>query len=298
MRRLAIRLTFALFVVLLTTEAIQAAASPQYPLTLSDALGRQVTLKAPPRRIVSLAPSATEMLFALGLGERVVGVTRWCTYPAAAKALPKVGDLTLSEERIAALRPDLIVGDLSLERPFLERLDRLGWPVMAVGPRRVDEVAQALELLARAAGEAEVGRQEATRFRARLAQLTREGAENARRRGGRARVFLLLDPEQLYTAGPGTFLDELVWLAGGRNVAEGAKSPWPLLSEEAFLLADPQVIVVACPPPATVLQKPRWQGISALRAGKVYQVDPDFLSRLGPRILDGLEFLIKILRES
>lgn len=295
---MAIRLTFALFVVLLTTEAIQAAASPQYPLTLSDALGRQVTLKAPPRRIVSLAPSATEMLFALGLGERVVGVTRWCTYPAAAKALPKVGDLTLSEERIAALRPDLIVGDLSLERPFLERLDRLGWPVMAVGPRRVDEVAQALELLARAAGEAEVGRQEATRFRARLAQLTREGAENARRRGGRARVFLLLDPEQLYTAGPGTFLDELVWLAGGRNVAEGAKSPWPLLSEEAFLLADPQVIVVACPPPATVLQKPRWQGISALRAGKVYQVDPDFLSRLGPRILDGLEFLIKILRES
>lgn len=295
---MAIRLTFALFVVLLTTEAIQAAASPQYPLTLSDALGRQVTLKAPPRRIVSLAPSATEMLFALGLGERVVGVTRWCTYPAAAKALPKVGDLTLSEERIAALRPDLIVGDLSLERPFLERLDRLGWPVMAVGPRRVDEVAQALELLARAAGEAEVGRQEATRFRARLAQLTREGAENARRRGGRARVFLLLDPEQLYTAGPGTFLDELVWLAGGRNVAEGAKSPWPLLSEEAFLLADPQVIVVACPPPATVLQKPRWQGISALRAGKVYQVDPDLLSRLGPRILDGLEFLIKILRES
>jgi iron complex transport system substrate-binding protein len=268
-----------------------------FGLLVSILVGSLAVRAAAPRRIVSLAPSVTEMLFALGLGERVVGVTRWCTYPAAAKALPKVGDLTLSEEKIAALRPDLIVGDASLARPFLERLDRLGWPVLAVAPQRVAEIPRVMELLARAAGMPEAGRQEAERFRSRLAQLTQKGAVNARRAGGRTKVFLLLDPEQLYTAGPGTFLDELVWLAGGQNVASGARSPWPLLSEEALLFADPQVIVVACPPPAAVLARPRWRGISALRTGRVYQVDPDLLSRPGPRLLDGLEFLIEVLQE-
>lgn len=296
MRRLARGLSVALFGVLVTTSlAVHAVAAPPYPLILTDDLGRRVTLPAPPTRIVSLAPSVTELLFALGLGERVVGVTRWCDYPAAAKALPKVGDLTLSEELIAALRPDLIVGDVSLERPFLERLDRLGWPVLAVGPRRVADVASVLELLGRAAGEPEAGAREAARYRARLETLAREGEANARRPGGRVRVFLLLDPDQLYTAGPGTFLDELVRLAGGRNVAEQAKSPWPLFSEEALLLADPQV-VVATSPSAGFTGRPRWQGISAVRAGKVYQVDPDLLSRPGPRLLDGLAFLITAVR--
>ncbi|MDI6871809.1 MAG: helical backbone metal receptor [Bacillota bacterium] len=297
MRRLSAGLYLCLLGMLAAFPVIHAAPASPYPLTLTDDLGRRVTLKAPPQRIVSLAPSVTEMLFVLGLGQRVVGVTRWCTYPEAAKALPKVGDLALSEERIAALRPDLIVGDASLERPFLERLDRLGWPILAVAPRRVAEVPRAMELLARAAGKPEAGRREADRFRHRLERLVQAGAENARRPEGRARVFLLLDPEQLYTAGPGTFLDELVRLAGGCNVAAEAKSPWPLLSEEALLLSDPQVIVVACPPPAPVLQKPQWQGISAVRAGKVYQVDPDLLSRPGPRILDGLDFLISVMRE-
>jgi iron complex transport system substrate-binding protein len=230
----------------------------------------------------------------------VVGVTRWCDYPAAARALPKVGDLTLSEERIAALRPDLIVGDLSLERPFLERLERLGWPVLAVGPRRVADIPQTMLLLARAAGDLDAGLREAARFRGRLAKLVAEGAKNARRPGGRVRLFLLLDPDQLYTAGPGTFLDDLVSLAGARNVADQAKTAWPLFSEEALLLADPQAIVVTSPsgaPAATLLGKPRWQGISAVRAGKVYQVDPDLLVRPGPRALDGLAFLISVVKE-
>lgn len=292
------------FSFMLWTAAFSCSASApgdsgkvSYPLTLADDLGRRVTLPKAPQRIVSVAPSVTEMLFALGLGDRVVGVTRWCTYPAAARALPKVGDMTLSEEKIAALRPDLIVGDVFLEGPFLQRLDKLGWPVVAVGPQRVADVPRALELLARACGVPEAGRREATRYRDRLAQLTREGKRNVRPSGERARVFVLLDPQQLYTAGPGTFLDELIRLAGGRNVAGEAKTPWPLLSEEALLLSDPEVIVLACPPPAPVLQKPQWQGITALRTGQVYPVDPDIVSRPGPRLLDGLEFLIKRLRE-
>jgi iron complex transport system substrate-binding protein len=210
--------------------------------------------------------------------------------------LPKVGDLNLSEERIAALRPDLIVGDLSLERPFLQRLERLGWPVLAVGPKRAEDIPQAMLLLARVAGDLDAGLREAARFKGRLAKLAAEGAQNARRPAGRTRVFLLLDPDQLYTTGPGTFLDELITLAGGRNVADQAKTLWPLFSEEALLLADPQVIVTTAPS-AALFQKPRWQGISAVRAGKVYQVDPDLLSRPGPRVLDGLAFLISTLRE-
>lgn len=275
--------------------AAAAPAHPGYPLTLTDKLGRKVTLPAPPQRIVSLAPSVTELLFALGLGDRVVGVTRWCDYPEAAKALPRVGDLNLSEERIALLRPDLIVGDSFLERPFLDRLDRLGWPVLAIGPQRVGEVAEALEFLARAAGVPEAGRREAERFRERLARLAAAGEANVARAGGRTRVFVLLDPDQLYTAGPGTFLDELIRLAGGRNIAGQAKVPWPVLSEEALLLSDPQVIIVTYFPASVVLGRSRWQGISAVRAGKVYQVDPDLLSRPGPRLLDGLEVLLSAL---
>lgn len=277
---------------------ISAAAATSYPLTLTDGLGRRLTLPAPPRRIVSLAPNATEMLFVLGLGDRIVGVTRWDEYPEAAKHLPRVGDMTLSEERIAALKPDLIVGDVSLERPFLDRLDRLGWTFLAIGPKQVADIPAALELLARAAGVSEVGRREAGRFRTRLAELTRAGEANARRPGGRVRVFLVLDAGELYTAGPGSFLDDLLRRAGAVNVAGQAKVAWPLFSEEALVLADPEVIVTTYPAPAEVLQRPRWQGISAVRARKVYQVNPDLLSRLGPRLLTGLEELIRIVREA
>ncbi|MGE5509023.1 MAG: ABC transporter substrate-binding protein [Chitinophagales bacterium] len=280
----------------LGVRPLPARAAAPFPLTLTDDLGRTVTLASPPRRIVSLAPSVTELLFALGVGDRVAGVTRWCDYPEAARKLPKVGDLTLSEERIAALRPDLIVGDGSLERPFLDRLAKLGWPVLAVQPRRVADVAHALTLLGRAVGVPEAGEKAAREYRDRLAKLTAEGAKAARRPGGPVRVFVWLDPDGLYTAGPGTFLDELITLAGGRNIAGKAATPWPLLSEEALLLADPEVIVVTPFPREIALGKPRWQGITAVRAGKVYQVDPDLLSRPGPRLLDGLQALIAAIR--
>lgn len=297
MARRAFTLFFSLIVTaLFLVSPRPSAAAASFPLALTDDLGHRVTLAAPPQRIVSLAPSVTELLFALGVGDKVVGVTRWCNYPAAARKLPKVGDVSLSEEQIVVLRPDLIVGDGALERPFLDRLAKLGWPVLAVRPQRVAEVARALSLLGRATGVPEAGEKAARQYRERLAKLSAEGARLARRPGGPVRTFVWLDPDGLYTAGPGTFLDELITLAGGRNIAGEARTPWPLLSEETLLLADPEVIVVTPFSPEAVRKKPRWQGITAVRAGKVYQVDPDLLSRPGPRLLDGLQALIALIR--
>ena len=246
---------------------------------------------AAPQRIVSLAPSITENLFALGVGDRVVGVTSWCDYPEEAKTKTVVGDaLSLNLEVLLSLEPDLVVGDSTLVQGHLETLESFGIPTFVVSPSTIAEVQHSLIELGEAVGEPKKGEELAAAMAARLAELT-----GSVQRSFKPRVWLEVWNDPFMTAGPGSFMHELVELAGGENIAADAGSPWPVFSEEVVIERDPQVIILTNYNLIEALNRPAWQGTSALQNGHVYEVNADLYARSTPRILDAVEGLIAIL---
>ncbi|MGE5585910.1 MAG: ABC transporter substrate-binding protein [Bacillota bacterium] len=269
-----------------------AGASAGTAISVIDDLGRKVVLARAPERIISIAPSNTEILFALGLGEKVIGVTDSCDYPEEAKAKPKVGSIQLDYEKIVAMRPDLVVAVGSLQRQGIARLSELGVTVLAVDPKSIDGVLRAITLIGKATGKEDRASEMVKRLSARMEQV-------ARKLGGlktseRPRVFVEIWNEPLMTAGPGTFVDELVSAAGGENIAHDAPSEWPQFSPETVIERDPEIIILTNFNRAQALARPAWQRISAYRDGKVYEVHPDLLVRPGPRLVDGLEALARL----
>jgi len=218
-----------------TTAATAAAVS------VVDDSGHRITLAAPATRIVSLAPHATELLFAAGAGARVVGVSAYSNFPAEASRLPSVGDAMRADlERIIALKPDLIVGWKSGNNPAqLERLRALGLPVFDSEPRRFDDIASALERLGTLAGSDE-GRIAAARFRDALQQLRERYAARTP-----VTVFYQIWPSPLMTLNDAHIVSEAIRLCGGINLF-GALAPLvPTVSREAVLKANPQAIFVS-----------------------------------------------------
>jgi len=246
---------------------------------------------AAPQRIVSLAPSITENLFALGVGDRVVGVTSWCDYPEEAKGKTVIGDaLSLNLELLLSLEPDLIVGDASLVQSHLESLKSFGIPTYVIAPTSIAEVQTALVELGAAVGAAEQGKELARAMEEKLTELTRSV-----KRSFRPRVWIEVWNDPLMTAGPGSFMHELIELAGGENIAGDADTAWPMFSEELVIERDPQVIILTSYNLEEVLNRPAWQGTTALKTGCVYEVNPDLYSRTTPRMLDALSELISLL---
>ncbi len=263
------------------------AADP-FPLALKDDRGVTVRLPVSPRRVVSLAPSLTEIVFLLGRGGSLVGVTRFCNVPAAASALPKIGGVIDPDiERIVALSPDLVLCTTDGNpRDKVRALEEMGIPCFAVAPQDLDAVFTAIERLGILLGAADRGRAEAEalRLRARLARPPSGDAE-------KPAVLFVVSTEPIIAAGEGTFMDELVRLAGGRNVAARFSGRYPRLSVEGLVAARPDVIFVAgmsgverFPPEVT-----RWKEVPAFRDGAVITLDGDLVTRPGPRLVSALE---------
>jgi iron complex transport system substrate-binding protein len=261
---------------------------------LIDDLGRAIPV--PPggfRRVVSLAPVATENLFAAGAGARVVGVTGACTYPAAVAALPRVGDFTApSYERLHALRPDLVVVEsATILRPDTERLaERLRLPVFVQKSLRIDDIPRHLEQLGGLTGTASTGQKAARAMRQEMERISRRVRDQKP-----VSVFIEVGETPLYAVGPGSFLDDLIRRAGGVNIVR-AGGPFPVVSREALLLADPAHYVIAGNPGG--MQRafaPPLDRLSAVRRGQVHTIPPDLLFRSTPRLVDGLRQLAEIL---
>lgn len=246
---------------------------------------------AAPQRIVSLAPSITENLFALGAGDRVVGVTSWCDYPAEARSKEIIGDaMNLNLELLLSLEPDLVVGDSTLVQSHLESLEGLGIATFVVGPTTVAEVQSSLIDLGEAVGEKEKGEELAEAMEVRLAELV-----GSVQRSRKVRVFMEIWNEPLMTVGPGSFMHELIVLAGGENIAGDSPTPWPVFSGEVVIERDPEVIILTSFNLEEALNRSAWQVTTALQNGDVYEVNPDLYSRTTPRLLDALSELIEIL---
>lgn len=259
-------------------------------LVLAFALSIGV-VQAAPERIVSLAPSITENLFALGVGDRVVGVTSWCDYPEEARQRTVIGDaINLNIELLLSLEPDLIVGDSTLVQSHLERLEALGLSTFIIGPSTIAEVEKSLIDLGEAVGAKERGEELALAMQTRLEELTKRA-----QRPERVRVFLEIWNEPLMTVGPGSFMDELIVLAGGENIAGDSPTPWPVFSEELVIERDPEVVILTSFNLEEALSRSAWQVTTAMQNGDVYEVNPDLYSRTTPRLLDALAELIDIL---
>lgn len=254
---------------------------------------RAASPKPPAKRIVSLAPSLTEVLFALGLDAEIVGVTNACDFPAAAKRKPKIGDvIQSSSEAIISRRPDLVLAIEELNgTPYLDGLRGLDLPVISFSFSDLDSILSGIRRIGQltdrsAQAEALVGD-----IRIRLDRVAQRVA-----RGPTVRVLYVMWHEPLMTIGPSSFIADLVHLAGGRLVDEATPLSYFRLSLETALSADPDVIVIPIETggPEAQVQRSfwnRWPRLSAVRSGRVHTVDADLLHRPGPRLADGVELL-------
>jgi iron complex transport system substrate-binding protein len=267
------------------------ASGARAEIEVADDAGRQLRLPAPARRIVSLAPHATELLFAIGAGRQVVGVSALSDYPEAARRLPQVsGSMRLDLERVLALKPDLAIGWRSGNAPAdLERLAALGIPVFIAEPRRLDDLPDTMLRLGRAVGREAPAQRAAEEFRAGLARLR---AEYRARRP--VRVFLTISTQPLMTLNRAHLADDALTLCGGRNVFAGAALIAPPVSVESVLLADPQAILYSDALGTPEVLRAWWQGqadLPAVRAGRLYALPGALLRCLGPRVLHGARVL-------
>ncbi|MBF8280122.1 MAG: Periplasmic binding protein [candidate division NC10 bacterium] len=256
-------------------------------------------MNGPPDRIVALAPSNTEILFALGAEDRIVAVDQWSDHPPAAKTKPRISPFSPSLEQIVKLRPDLILAAHGSAEPVLP-LDRQGVKVLVLAPRTLEDVYRNILLIGRIV-EAE-GRAK----RLVDAMRRRVAAVLAKVRGApRPKVFVELDasdPIRPFTAGPGSFVDLLVQLAGGVNIAASSRTAWPQFSLEELLRADPDMIILADElvtmnpqTPQTVARRPGWSLLRAVGRGAIYSINAELISRPGPRIVEGLELMARRL---
>ncbi len=246
---------------------------------------------APPKRIVSLSPGTTEMLFALGLGKAVVGDTVYCDYPPAAKAITKIGDVNTSYEKVLALRPDLIVADSIANARAVARLTALHLPVLAVAPTSLSAVETCLRQIGAQTGtskqaDAVVGQME---HKARLA--ARIAAADTR---PRPRVLVVIQTNPLWTAGSGSFMDDLITRAGGINIGRAVPGYGPF-SKEQVLANSPDVILGDSSVAPAFRTDPLLRRLPAVLRGRVYSLPPDLTSRPGPRLADGLVLVAQAL---
>ena len=258
---------------------------------LTDDAGRMVVLKEPARRIISLTPHLTELVFAAGAGERLVGAVDYSDFPARAKAIPRIGDSAqLDLERIVVLKPDLIlVWRHGNGERQLERLLQLGIPAYYNEPRHLPDIARSIEQIGALAGTAEAASSAARAFRARESDL-------ARRYSARApvRVFYQLWERPLMTVNGEHSISDLMRLCGARNVFADLKPLVPRVSTEAVLAADPELILGA-----TAEMNARgdldnwraWTRVTAVARDNLVVIHTDLLNRATPRILDGAEQL-------
>ena len=255
-----------------------------------DDAGNEVVLPRPAQRIVSLAPHATELLFAAGAGSAVVGVVAHSDWPAAARLLPRVGDAGVVDlERIAALAPDLVVAWPYTASPQLASLQALKVPIFVSNPRTIAGIADDVERLGTLAGTRGIALAAAGAMRSQQARL------RARYRDAdRLRVFYEIWNKPLYTIGGPHLISEAIALCGGDNIFGTLKQPAPSITLEAVLAAAPEVIVGGDDEgkrPAWLSEWQRWPDLPAVRAGNLFAADGDLLHRPGPRFLDGVTAL-------
>ncbi|GEN46120.1 ABC transporter substrate-binding protein [Alkalibacillus haloalkaliphilus] len=265
-------------------------------VTLTDQAGEEVTIEGEVDRIVSVIPSATEIVYAVGAGDQVVGVSEWADYPEEVFEVEEtVGDMNLNIEKIVELEPDVVIADLN-NADDLEAMRSAGLNVVTLGSQSLEGVYEDIELVGQATGQTEQAEQIVNEMEMKVEEVTQ--AVNEVPEEERKSVWMEVGPE-LYSGGEGSFLHELITLAGGENIIADQEG-WPQVSEEVVIERNPDVIITTYgyytdDVAESVLQRSGWDSITAVENEEVYDIHNDTVSRPGPRLVDGLEEIASIL---
>ncbi|MHB8994184.1 MAG: ABC transporter substrate-binding protein [Armatimonadota bacterium] len=283
-----------------TAEAIPFSAG--FPLTVTDDVGVKMTFDKAPQRIISLAPSLTELLFALGLGDRIIGVTEWCKYPPEALKKPKVGGyINSSQEKIVSLAPDVIFCTRGTPQTFMQSLRGSGLKVFAVDQTDLHQVVTRMIVIGHICGV----RPQAQELAGQISALRNTLREKtlAISEADKPRVLFLVEISTLFVAGPGSYQDDILKECGTINIAQTGK-PFASLSEEVVVTSNPQVLII----PSDQLGKltkeqmleklrkePMWGSLTAVREGNLIVIPTAEISIPGPRLVQGIKALARQL---
>jgi iron complex transport system substrate-binding protein len=273
--------------------------SSAFPVTVKDALGNEITIEKEPERIVSLIPSNTEIAFELGLGDKMVGVSDFDNYPEEVNNIEKIGGQEFNVEKILSLNPDLVLAHQSGAHNAEEGLNQLrdaGVPVFVVKEAAsFDQVYETIQTIGKITGTNNQASEIVQMMKTKVDEIEQKAAEIAEEE--QMKVFMEVSgAPTLYTAGKGTFMDEMLTIINAKNIIE--EEGWPQVTEEAVIKADPDVIITTYGyyvPDATeqILNRDGWDNVSAVQNKRVYDVNSDLVSRPGPRLIEGVEELAK-----
>lgn len=294
-------LHFAAVVLLILIAQNALSETTQFPITIQDS--RETTLLVPsaPRTIVSLSPSLTEILFAVDAGDHVKGVTTYCNYPETAVEIEKIGGFsakTISVEKIMSLEPDLVFADQSRHGAIIDILENYGIIVVATNATSIEDCYSVIELVGRATGNLELSLDLIKSMRSRVGRVTEVTGDIPMDQ--RPRVFWEVFDAPLMTAGPATFIGQLIELAGGTNIFSDVEESWPQISHEALLERNPEVLMSSDShgekfTVEQVKSRTGWGELTAVKSERIYLFDGDTVSRPGPRIVDALELMAAAL---
>ncbi len=280
--------------------ASQESNASEASTMATDRLDRTVRFIAVPQRIISLTPATTELMFAIGAGSQLVGVTKNCNYPAEAEKITRVGGGTLeslSRETIISLHPDLVLCKWDNHRPLMETLEQFNVPTLALGPETLEELFVEARMLGRVTGHATEAENLVTMMEARLDSMTAKVKllPDSQRR----KVFYEVWDDPLMTAGPNSFIGEALRLAGLKNIFFDATTNYPKVSDEVVVTRNPDVILSPSTHASRVsvdklLQRQGWAEVSAIKNKQAFIIDGDLISRCGPRLLDAIEEIIRV----
>ena len=300
-RLLAIALCFICLALPVTVACADGDSStPTGSIEITDQAGRVVTLNGTPQRIISIAPANTEILFALGLGDKVVGVTKYCNYPAETQNISKVGGFSTPDiEKIVALEPDVVFAAPIHEAEVIPQLENLGLTVIALTPATIDETYDAIELVGMATGVEETTASLIEDMRSSINAVTSLVANLSDEE--RPNVFYIVWHDPLMTAGGDTLPGQLIELAGGNNIFANL-SGYPTVSIESLLDGEPQVIIAGTGMGSGANAPLEWaqgetslQGTDAYKEGKIFSINTDLTGRFGPRIVDAIYEMLRLI---
>lgn len=290
-KKIIILAVIALFVSACTTRTVTPVQTDTVAFT--DGLGRSVQIPVKVDRAISLAPSLTETVFAIGAGDRLVGVTSYCNYPEAASSIEKVGDtMTPNIERIIALKPQLVlVSTASQLESFMETLAKHNIAVFVTAPTDMNGVIKDMKTLGTIFGTTEKAETVTTEMTQRINKV-KESVVSQKQ----TKVFLQISNEPLFTIGKDSFLNEVIETTGGISVTREVETAYPKLSKETAAAMDPEVIILS---ESDDNREPNtaFKNSAAVKNGRVFKINADIISRPGPRTADALEQISKILRQ-
>ncbi len=288
---------FGLFFLILFSFAVFYSRADS-PVKARDALGRELVLANPAIRVVSLTPAITEMLFAVGAGDLAVGVTEFCNYPEETKDVEKVGGFsgaTISIEKIASLKPDLVLVSADMHYRIIDLLDRAGIASFAFEPKNMDDIFSTIRTIGLLTNR-EKGA--SGTIAAMEKALARAGELSAGKK--RVTIFWEIWDNPLMTTGTGTFISEAISLAGGKNIFDDLKTNWPEVSVEQVILRNPEWIMTdnnhgAHINQAVLAKRPGWARIDAVRNNRIGSINSDMIMRAGPRLADAILVMAELI---